>query len=214
MRFERRSVFLHAFFYDALFYFGFGLLMLVYQAYVVDAVLQGSFFGAALATLLLLGAALVLWVWTTSLLFSEVGKQKTTFAFFAGRSSLLVIAITLLMALLLSAGSTAVTRLVPFLVANASLAVSSLTLAFLVVGIMIPLAVTLLVALHVQCIAWFYQQRIQHVLQRLGWCIVCFTSVSILSLGLTSVSEVTELVLSGLLLMTYFAWQKAYLLTP
>lgn len=187
------KIFLRILHEDVFFYF---LCAMLFAGYLW-IVTWNAFFSTLLFFLLLFLA----WMKTTRRLFLFL---KRPFHFL--RTSLLLLAIILYtLSLIIMANIT----LVAFLNLEMPLLVSSFVLAFFVMGILIPLFVGGILTFHHSL---FHLQK-KSFFSHIQICSTIFCSMTIFVLVLGFLPEETELVLSGVLLITYFAWQKAYILS-
>lgn len=180
--------------YEDVFFYLLSALLFVGYLWIVT---WNQFFSTLLFFLLLF----LIWIITTRHLFLFLKRP-----FLLLRSSLLLLGIILYtLSLIIVANTT----LVAFLDLRTSLLLSSFVLAFLLMGIFIPLFVGGILIFHHSL---FHLPK-KYFFSHLQTCSTIFCSMTIFVLALRFLPEETELVLSGVLLMIYFAWQKAYMLS-
>ena len=208
------SIFSRSLLYDSVFYFVFAFLLLFYQMFI-SAIISTEYgtIGIIFSTLVLLALILSFWLWGTYLFYGEKGKIRMHLPHWAICSGFLFLVSGLFILILLFAANWCIALLLSYLVENDySLFFTSVLISFMLLSIFIPLIVSIILFLHAKTMAWFRNENLKYV-KYLDVCIFVFSCVSILSLIFTYLPEEVELVLSGLSLVIYFAWQKAYLLS-
>lgn len=209
-----KSIFSRSLLYDSVFYFAFALLLLFYQMFI-SAIISTDYStpGIIFSTLILLTLVLLFWLFGTYSFYEEKGKIKISLLHWATRSGFLFLVSGLFIIILLFAANWCIASLLSYLIENDySLFFTSVLVSFLLLSIFIPLTVSIILFLHAKTLSWFRNEHLKYA-KYLDICIFVFSCISVLSLSFTYLPEEVELVLSGLSLIIYFAWQKAYLLS-
>lgn len=202
------KLFFHTLWYDAVFYTGAALLLLAYQ-FVIEA-LTSRALGITISVLLIV-ALIMLWLWNTALLLRTFGKRKCKIGVWAKRTIPLFLGMGSSVVLLIVVANGTMNWMLTGLVENhVPLMVSSLAVSVILLGGVIPLFVISTAVLHTKTMSWFFNEK-KIIRHKIRACIIVFSCITIIALALKFFSEDIELILSGVLLIMYFAWQKAYL---
>ncbi len=199
---------LHTFWYDSLFYAIIALMLLAYQLAIENA---GLTFTVFISIMLVAGISL-LWLWNTSALYGYFGKRKSRLKVWSRHAAALFFAAGCGTLLLIFGANIIITSLLEVMVKqDIPVILSSLVVSTILLGAFIPLFVIITTYLHAKTMEMFFNEK--HMLSRkLHWCVIVFSCTTIIALALKFLPEWIELAVSGLLLMAYFTWQKAYLL--
>ncbi len=187
------KLFLRILYHDVSFYL-LGALVFVGYLFIMQ-------WHALFSTLLFFLLLFFAWIATTRRIFVFLKKP-----FPLWRSSFLLLGILAYTASLVAIVHILITAILDF---GISLLLSSLLLAFFLMVISIPFFTGGMVVFHYL----LFRLPKKHFSSHLQRCSTIFCSLTIFVLALGFLPEETELVLSGVLLMVYFAWQKAYLLS-
>lgn len=226
MGYKSIVLFIRIFLYDALFYISSAFLFFLYFI-TVEKVIHFRLLSVFVSLSFGL-ALLLLWLWNTQSLLLALGnknpialglrvpsalwKRKMIMHKWLFSAAGLWLFMVLVAISLVFLAHTAVQFVLGYFVKTAMpLLITSLVLALLMLCIFMPLFVFALFIFYGEIIkSFFCEKRI--AFQKFVTCLLVFDGMTILALGLKFLPEEAEVIFSGIILMVYFAWQKAYLL--